>query len=348
MEFNNPLTELLNIKYPIIQAPMAGGITTPELVASVSNNGGLGSIGAAYMQPEALQKLIQAVKQLTDKPFAVNLFVPEPGDQIYNDQTKICKILTEVTKELAIDIKPIELPYKPSFDKQLAVIIAEQVPIFSFTFGLLETKYLDELKRHNIKIIGTATSVKEAQQLSATDIDAIVGQGIEAGGHRGTFADPSQETQIGTLALTLQLVDKINLPIIAAGGISDPRGVRAALDLGAQAVQIGTAFLTTHESGAHSKYKQALLEIADDNTMLTKAYSGRLARAIKNKFSERMRKYENDIMPFPQQNKLTIQIRTKAKKEGNTDFMSLWAGQNAHLCKSISAAKLMRELIARI
>lgn len=342
----NILLETLNIKLPIIQAPMAGGPTTPELIASVSNSGGLGSLGAAYLQPEDLRQNIQTIKQLTDKPFAVNLFVPEFHQTNNAAQQKMCGILNKVATELEIVVNPIEPPYRPDFAEQFEVIIAEQVPIFSCIFGIPEKKYLQKLKASHSKIIGTATCYQDAKALQQAGVDAIVAQGLEAGGHRGTFANDPDIHAIGTMALTMQLVDLIDVPIIAAGGISDARAVKSVIDLGAQAAQVGTAFLTTPESGAAPIYKKMLLNTKHNNTQLTKAFSGRFARAIKNKYVVEMQPYENDILPFPIQNKLSKQIRTQASKLENPDFMSLWAGQNAYLCKDISAKKLMQELVS--
>jgi len=345
MWHQNQLTQLLGIDYPIIQAPMAGGVTTPQLVASVANSGGLGSLGAAYMTPEDIQNNIHAIRKLTDKPFAVNLFAPETCSTSRDKQLAMCTILNDVCKELDVQVKPAEPPFSLPFDEQLAVIIEQHVAIFSFTFGNLEKKYFDQLKRHNIKIIGTATSLNEATALQDAGVDAIVAQGIEAGGHQGTFAGNQAEPQNKLMPLVTHGVNHLNVPIIAAGGIADATGMMAALKHGAQAVQIGSAFLTTTESGAHPKYKEILLNTTADNTRLTKVFSGRLARVINNKFVELMQPHERDICPFPLQNKLTKQIRNAASEQNNPEFMSLWAGQNASLCKAVSASNLVKELI---
>lgn len=338
------IKNLFHSKYPIVQAPMAGGITTPEFVAEVSNCGGIGSLGAAYMSPDDLRKAIHKIKQLTDKPFAVNLFAPEDNFVDYNRQIKMCKILNLVCDELHVKIEPVDEIYQLPFAENFEIIIEESVPIFSFTFGIPDETFLKRCRKKNIAIVGTATNLEEGKLLKDAQVDAIVAQGIEAGGHRGTFPNTKTPSQIGLISLIQQLVKQIDLPIIAAGGIGDHHGVKAALQLGALAVQIGTAFITTNESGAHSIYKKTLINTSFDNTILTKVFSGRLARGIRNKFIYEMEKYREIILPFPIQNKLTKQLRIEASQQGDARFMSLWAGQSAHLCQSIPVKKLIQEL----
>lgn len=340
------LTKLLRIEHPIIQAPMAGGVTTPLLVAAVSNAGGLGSLGAGYMQPEQLRTAIKETQRLTDRPFAVNLFIPEKSDISLEKAESANRNLQSFRSELEIEPLPVSDDFAAPFEEQLAVLIEEHVPIFSFTFGIPSANWIEELKNRRITLIGTATTVNEAQQLEASDVDIIVGQGSEAGGHRGTFTGEFETALIGTMALIPQLVDHVNLPVIAAGGIMDGRGIAAAFALGAMGVQLGTAFLSCPESGAHSEYKKAILHSTDESTVLTRAFSGKPARGIKNRFILEMNQLEGDLPPYPLQNSLTRDIRQAAAKQNRPEFMSLWAGQASRLSQTKSAGELVTDLAA--
>lgn len=338
------ITHLLDIALPIIQAPMAGGATTPELVAAVSNAGGLGSLGAGYMTPDEIRALIRKIRTLTDKPFAVNLFIPEEH-HANDNQIEQARIAVQAScPELHFTIPTIKPPYAPPFEAQMNILLEEKIPAFSFTFGIPSKDWISAFKKINSKLIGTATSLNEAKQLSANGIDIIVAQGSEAGGHRGTFPGMTDNTLIQLSSLVSLLTEHINLPIIAAGGIMQAKDIANALALGASAVQMGTAFLCCTESGIHSQYKRRLLNLSQDETILTRAFSGKFARGIKNKFITRMQSHENDILDYPIQNALTSAMRKEAYKQNNTDFMSMWAGQSAYLCKEISAARLIEDL----
>ncbi|QMT59540.1 nitronate monooxygenase [Legionella sp. PC997] len=345
MMWPTKLTQKMGIKFPIIQAPMAGGATTPELVAAVCNAGGLGSLGAGYMPPAEIKSALKKIRKLTNKPFAVNLFIPEHHYATTEQIRKSCMDIKHSCLELDIEIEPVFEPYAQSFEEQINVLIEEKIPIFSYAFGMLDSKWIAKFKRNHILLIGTATTLAEGHQLAECDIDAIVAQGSEAGGHRGTFIGPAEEGLIGLFSLVPQLVDEINLPIIAAGGIMDGRGIRAALDLGVEGIQMGTAFLSCLESGIPEVYKHALLSQQQDNTVLTRAFSGKLARGIRNQFIERMNTKTLNILDYPIQNTLTSGMRKKAKEQNNIDFMSLWAGQSAQLCRDMSVNELMNALV---
>lgn len=338
------LTELLNITYPIIQAPMAGGYTTPELIANVCNAGGLGSLGAGYMKPDNIRLAIRRIRELTDKPFNVNLFIPEPHaateEQIALMQNKIMEVRTAFLKQL----NPVKLPYIQSFNEQIAAIIEEQVPVFSFTFGMLADKWIDALKSIGAIIIGNATNLTEAQLLASKDIDIIVAQGSEAGGHRGTFIGKAEDSLIGNFALLPQIADQINKPIVAAGGIMDGRSIVAALQLDASGVQMGTAFLSCPEAGTHAKFKELLLTLKQDNTTLTRAFSGKMARGLCNKFIAAFTNHQTEILDYPIQNSLTRPLRDEAAKLNLIEYMSLWAGQAAYLSRGITVDKLIAQL----
>ena len=341
------LTKALNIAYPIIQAPMAGGIATPELASAVSNAGGLGSIAAGYLSPDALRTTIQETKKLTDKPFSVNLFVPtDEKIEVSEEQLKRAqKLLEPFYEELKIDVPPLTTHFHESFDELIEVVIDEQIPIVSFTFGIPPKEVIAKLKQKDVFLIGTATTVNEAIEIEKAGLDAVVAQGSEAGGHRGTFSTSFEQALVGSIALIPQAVDNVSIPVIAAGGIMDGRGMLAAEVLGASAVQLGTAFLTCEEAGTNPAHKEAILESFEDSTVITNVFSGKPARGIHNYFIESMNDHENDIPPFPYQHALTNPLRKQASKQQNIRFMSLWCGQGARLSKKTSAKNLIQSII---
>jgi nitronate monooxygenase len=331
--------KLFKQKMPIIQAPMAGGITTPELVATVSNAGAIGSLGAGYMTPDEIRSAIKKIKSLTQKPFNVNLFISEYSNPTY-DTSLIQALLTPLWKELSNT--PFEADYfqPPSFENQVEVILEESVPIFSFTFGIPSSSLIKHFKAQGTLICGTATTPEEAQELENAEVDAIVCQGQEAGGHRGNFS--SYDPLYGLLTLLSLTKEKVRTPLIAAGGIMNGRSVSATLSAGACAAQLGTAFITTAESGAHPIYKENLLKIPCLPTALTKAFTGKPARAIINVFMQKLE--EHEIPPYPIQHFLTHRLRSLAAQKNHPEWMSLWAGQGYPLCRSISAGELIRQI----
>jgi len=312
--YTNELTRMLGITLPIVLAPMAGGPTTPKLIAAVSNAGGLGSMGAAMMPPDDIKEAIRAVKKLTDKPFSVNLFIPENTETTLDAQRKMCDVLNEICQPLGVISEPVEPPYNLSFAEQFEALIESEISIFSCIFGIPEKKYLDEFKQKNIKLIGTATTLDAAKELEQAGFDAIVAQGVEAGGHQGSFPGIVPQKRLSTVSLVKEFSVVVSKPIIAAGGIADKKGLETALNVGAQAAQIGTAFLTTDESGADPKHKEAILNMDHDNTQLTKSFSGRYARAINNQYIKAMEAHQDVVLPFPIQNKLTKLFRAEAGK----------------------------------
>ncbi len=342
------LTEKLNLQFPIIQAPMAGGATTPELIAAVSNAGGLGSLGAGYMTPTEIKQAIKKIRELTNKPFAVNLFIPEKH-QVTADQMKnACQDINQCCAELNIKIEPAKEPYAQSFKEQINVLLEEKIPVFSYVFGMLDPSLIAQFKKNHTFLIGTATTLAEARLLEKTNIDAIAAQGSEAGGHRGSFLNKAEDSLIELFDLLPQLVNEIKIPIIACGGIMNGKGIAAAIKAGASAVQMGTAFLTCIEAGIPDVYKQVLLTQKQDNTVLTRAFSGKLARGIRNKFINCMNKKKENILSYPIQNALTNPMRKRAIINSNIDFMSLWAGKSATLCRYCSAHELINNLIMEV
>src|SRR3990167_2628772 len=300
------ITKKIGIKFPIIQAPMAGGATTPKLVAAVSNAGGLGSLGDGYMAAQEIRTAITRIRELTDKPFSVNLFIPEKHHATLTQINQMCHWVEQSCSELNTKINPAMAPYAPAFDDQMSVILEEKVPVFSFTFGILDDNWIEKLKNNDVFLIGTATTLTEARLLLEHQIDAVVAQGSESGGHRGTFIGKAEDALFGVELLVKQLLENVKIPVIAAGGIMNAKAIVSALVWGAGAVQMGTAFLSCHESGINPKYKEALLSATQDNTILTRVFSGKMARGLKNKFIERMQQhYQDDILDYPIQNALT-------------------------------------------
>lgn len=340
------ICHLLGIEYPIIQAGMAGGPATPELAAAVIEAGGLGTIGAAYLSPDALRKAIAAIKAATSKPFAVNIFVSKEKDD-FSRLVEVQRALASFRKELNIE----EPRISNSADwsrQQFEICVEMKVPVISTAFGLLDDEAIQDAKSAGIKTIAMATTVEEAKLAEQSGVDAVVAQGSEAGGHRGTFslADHPGGAQIGTMSLVPQMADAVKIPVIAAGGIADGRGLIAALALGAEAVQIGTRFLIAEEAGTHPVYQQKIIDSTEEQTAITKSFSGRPARGIVNRFIKEFGETGTRPLPFPSHNTVTRDIRTAAAKQHNSEFMSLWAGQSLRLVNDkMPAAQIIQEII---
>lgn len=349
--WENKLTRLLKVTYPIIQAPMAGGPTSPSLVAAVSNSGGLGMIGAGYMNAEQIRQQIREVRMLTDRSFGINLFIPSAYSlnpyKLQSANTSLQPFLEKFHLEQPISFPKYEQDLE-TFNQQLEVIMEEKVPVCSFTFGLPSPETISKLKNHSIVPIGTATTVKEAMMNEQVGMEAVVVQGTEAGGHRGTFEGDMEKSLIGLMSLIPQTADKVKIPIIAAGGIMDGRGILAAQCLGAIGVQMGTAFLVTKESGANTAHKEAVLTASEDKLVLTKSFSGKLARGITNDFIEKMKEKEEELPDYPIQNELTKGIRKASAEKRNPEFMSLWSGQSPRLAKRVTVQELMNILIQQV
>ncbi|HSK42457.1 MAG TPA: nitronate monooxygenase [Candidatus Binatia bacterium] len=283
----NDFCRKYGLSIPVVLAPMGGGPSTPELVAAVSNAGGLGSLAAAYSNGARIEQDIAAIRKLTTKPFAVNVFSPQAQLPLNDGVKTVADFLRPYHERLGL--KAPELPQKPieDFDEQVDAVAKAAPSIVSFTFGLLPPKVTEGLKKQGTYLMGTATTVEEAKQLERAGVDAVIAQGSEAGAHRGTFAVPAEEALIGTVALVPQVADAVRVPVIASGGIMDGRGLVAALALGASAVQMGTAFLACKEAGTNTTYREALKRERESSTTLTRAFSGRMARGLSNEFIQR-------------------------------------------------------------
>ncbi|WP_422122087.1 NAD(P)H-dependent flavin oxidoreductase [Planococcus sp. X10-3] len=347
LSLQTEVCHLFEIEFPIIQAGMAGGPATAELAAAVSNAGGLGTLGAAYLEPEALREAIAEVKAASRKPFAVNIFTSnDKGDLSRLEEVQ--RALAPLRKELAIE-KPVITSSADWSRQQFEICLEMGVPVISTAFGLLDDEQLQAAKSARIKTIAMATTVEEAKMAERSGVDAVVAQGSEAGGHRGTFSleHHPNGAQIGTMSLVPQIVDAVKIPVIAAGGIADGRGLVAALALGAGAVQIGTRFLLAEEAGTHPAYQQKIVDSTEEQTTVTTSFSGRPARAIKNRFIKEFEDAGTKALPFPSHNTVTRDIRNAAAKRNDSEFMSLWAGQTLRLMnKKMAAAQMIREIMA--
>ncbi|HEX2713646.1 MAG TPA: DUF561 domain-containing protein [Candidatus Acidoferrales bacterium] len=350
MAVETVLTRRFGIVHPIIQAPLAGGGDTPELVAAVSNSGALGFIGASYLSPEQITSTAAAVRTRTSRPFGINLFAPLPPSEAHQSPDRMLARLAPYFAELGLPSPALPKSTGSSFDEQLAAALESGASCFSFTFGTLPLGAVQAIKARSMFLIGTATTVEEAMALERSGVDAIVTQGSEAGGHRGTFAGEFTSGMVGTIALVPQVADTVRVPVIASGGIMDGRGIVAALALGASAVQLGTAFLTCHEAGIPDCYKEAILSAHEDQTRITRAFSGRPARGIMNRFMTEIESKHGDdmILPFPLQNSLTRPLRTAAAKQSRAEFLSLWAGQGLRLARRQSASELVALLAKEV
>jgi nitronate monooxygenase len=320
-------SQKLGLKYPLIVAPMAGGPSSVELVAACSAAGALGSMGAAYSNPAAIVQFADAVRQRTDRPFAINLFIPTPVPRIDRDQIdRAIAATAHYRAELGLSTPDVVPPFEEDFDAQFEAVLKAKPAVLSFVLGLLRDEHSKAARKAGILLIGTATTLAEAQALDDSGVDAVALQGFEAGGHRGIFDARASDEEIPLHDLLAQCVGRVRAPLIAAGGIMAAPHVDAALRAGAQVVQLGTAFLACAEAGTSKPYKTRLLDPAGRSTRTTRAFSGRLARGIENRFMNEMAAKADAILPFQAQNKFTRDIRNASAARGSTDFLSLWAG----------------------
>jgi nitronate monooxygenase len=344
----NRLTARLGIDYPVIQGPL-GGLSSQKLTAAVSNFGGLGSFGAHGLAPGTIKDVIAEIRSLTSKPFAMNLWVSmeDEGARISDDSA-----FNRSLAPLAAHIAALGAPrpeYEPhswiGFEDQARVLLDEKVPVFSFIYGIPPREILDECRAKHIITIGTATTPEEGTALQEAGVDAVVASGFEAGGHRGSFLRAADASLTGTFSLVPRIADTVNVPVIAAGGIADARGLVAALALGAEAVQMGTAFLACEESGASRVHRQALQEKRAGHTALTKGFTGRLARGIHNRLLEELNRPGIEILPYPLQRALVRNLAVPAEAAGRSDLLPLWAGQSANLSASSNVLAFLTSLV---
>jgi nitronate monooxygenase len=343
----DPFLRKLGIELPIIQAPMAG-VSTPEMAAAVSNAGGVGSLGVGAVDADATRRMIAAVRARTERPFQVNVFCNRPavadaareaawlarlGPDFARYGAKPPARLTEIYQSFLTD------------DAKLAVLLAERPPIVSFHFGVPARDRIEALRAAGIVLLATATNLEEGKVIAAAGIDAVVAQGYEAGGHRGVFDPDGADDQLGTVALTRLLERKLDVPVIAAGGLMDGAGIAAALTLGAAAAQLGTAFVACSESSADPGYRAALLGPPAEHTVMTAAISGRPARCLANRFTALAEGVERGAIPdYPIAYDAEKALHAAAKAAGEFGYGAQWAGQGAPLARALPAAELVARL----
>ncbi|MGP4073354.1 NAD(P)H-dependent flavin oxidoreductase [Piscibacillus sp. B03] len=345
IQLKNELCDKLGIEYPVIQAGMAGGSTTPELVAEVSEFGALGTLGAAYMEPEAIRETVREIQQKTDKPFGVNVFSLS-GSAEQSFKTSEVDALNKVRAEVGLEpVEDVDFMWVNRVTEQVEVLLEENVPVISTAFGVLPKELVERAKEADVVLITMVTNVEEAIEAEKAGVDVIVAQGSEAGGHRGTFDVEKYPSgaNVGTFSLVPQVASSVGVPVVAAGGVMDGKGLVAAMVLGASGVQMGTRFLTTRESGVPAEYKQALFEGDETDTVITKNISGRPARALKNKL---VRSFDDQTrFPYPFQNMATKAVRTSAKERGDAEYLSLYAGQGV---RSVVEEESVRDVLESV
>jgi nitronate monooxygenase len=343
------VTRKLGIPYPIIQGPFGRGGSTALLTATVSNAGGLGSFGANELAPEDILKVAAEIRKLTGKPFGMNLWVStfDPGGDSLDQETydRVVEILAPYYRELGVVPPPRPSGVARNFDDQVAALLEAGPAVFSFVFGIPSPEILRTCRKKGIITAGGAATVDEAAALEEAGVDLVVASGFESGGHRVTFLKPADESLVGTFALVPQIADRVKMSVIAAGGIADGRGIVAALTLGADAVQIGTAFLACEESGASDLHRELLFRAEARDTGLSRAFTGRYARGLYNRFAAEMKSHEPQLARYPAQNWIVAPLRAAALAQKRTDLVGLWAGQAAPLVRHRKAGDLFAALV---
>lgn len=346
---DTPFARRMGVAYPIIQGPFGRGSSSVRLTAAVSNVGGLGSFGANVLAPEDILKTANEIRKHTEKPFSLNLWVStfdEGGDSL-DEATyeRLLKVLAPYYRELGVEPPPKPDGVARNFQDQMAAVLEARPAAFSFIFGIPSPQVLRQCREKGIATIGGAASADEAAALEAAGVDMVVASGFEAGGHRSSFLRPGDESLIGTFSLIPQVANKVKVPVIAAGGIADGRGIAAALMLGADAAQIGTAFLACEESGAPPLHREALFQEQSKDTALSRAFTGRLARGIANRFAREMKAHDAELAAYPAQGWAMAPLRAAALAQSRTDLVNFWVGQSASLIRHRTVSELFASLI---
>ena len=342
MTLTTAFSEKLGIRVPILQAPMAGGPSSPDLVAACSAAGALGGFGFAYTQPADMEKQAAWVRERTQAPFLINLFTsPQPG--AIADQRAALQAVAPLYADLQLGApQPVQPPYAPDLEAQMGAVERIRPRAVTSHLADIPAERVRKFKSLGILVGGAATTIAEAKHLESQGVDFIIAQGGEAGGHRGTWLRDPYDALTGTLALTRLIVRAVRVPVVAAGGIMDGAGIAAVLALGAQAAQLGTAFIPCPESGASQVHKDALLAAEEDDTRITEKFSGKPARGLVNRFMREMA--DKPQLAFPAQNSVTGKLRVASAKAGKADYVALWSGQAAPLARRLPAAELVRTL----
>jgi len=352
MWYNTRVSKLLDIRYPILLGPFGGGLSTVELTAIVSNMGGLGGYGAYTLSPQEIYEADKKINAATDRSYNINLWISDTdaidgtvSDQQYeNVKSRFKPYFDEVG--IALPAKP--PVFKSRFEDQFQAVLDIKPKVFSFMFGIPSQFMLDECRKRNIKLAGAATTLDEAIALDNAGVDAIIATGFEAGGHRPSFLQSAEQSTTGTFVLIQLLKEKVKAPVIAAGGIATGSGIAAALKLGADAVQVGTAFFACDESGALQVHKDALFSDRTRHTMLSRAFTGRLGRGITTQIAKDLIGNEKNILPFPLQATFMSVLRKAALEKQKYEMVLFWSGQIAPILKHRKAADLMKSLIEEV
>lgn len=347
---DNPVVEALGLTYPVLQGPFGSGHSSAELAAAVSNAGGLGAYGAHHLSGEEILALAGDIRSRSDKPFNLNLWIPrgqEWGEPSGREREKAyIQQLAPFYEELSL--APPDAAKNPlhDYDDQVEALLEARPAVFSFVFGIPERSVLARCAERGIKTLGAATTVAEAVALEEAGVDMVIASGLEAGGHRPAFlTEPEPRSLLTTFTLLPKVRDAVSIPVIAAGGIADSRGVRAALALGADAVQVGTAFLACEESGASSLHKQLLRKKGGVDTVMTRVVSGRMARYIRNRLTEASDGWTDPALPYPLQMSVTRPLSSASTASGHPDFATMAAGQVTGLSCQVHAAELLSALM---
>lgn len=347
---NTEVTRRLKLDAPIVQGPFGSGLSAVDLVVAVSEGGGLGSFGVHHLDGVGIRAIDAQIRARTRRTYALNLWIPlgDSDDPKLTDQQwrAACDLLRPYFDELRVPMPARPERFGPHYQEQIETLLELRPPVFSFVFGIPAPDVLDRCRSAGIATLGAATTAAEAKLLEEAGVDMIVASGFEAGGHRVSFLREPEDCLTGTMALIPQVVDTVKVPVIAAGGIADGRGISAALKLGAAGAQIGTAFLACEESNASPLHRAKLFSEDARRTSLTRAFTGRLARSIHNDFIDGLKGKEQILAPYPVQAWLTAQLKSAALAANRADRMSLWSGQGAPLLKHRRAAELLRSLVA--
>lgn len=346
---SSAVAKQLGLAAPIVQGPFGSGLSSVELTGAVSDAGGLGSFGVHHLDAHGIAEVARAIRARTTRSFALNLWIPHEDSEepkLTDDEfNHAAAMLQPYYEELGVPLPERPARFAPPYAEQIEAVLEARPAVFSFVYGIPAPDVLTRCRALGIATVGTATSVDEAQAIERAGADAVVASGFEAGGHRISFLRAAEASLTGTLSLVPMVVDAVRIPVIAAGGIADGRGVAASLCLGAQAVQIGTAFLACDESGAPEIHRKALRSPQARDTTLTRAFTGRLARSIRNRFVNVMRAQERDLSRYPVQAWLTGRYKQAAIERERSDLMSLWCGQSAPLIRHRKARDLFAALV---
>lgn len=349
MWYQTKASEILGVKYPILQGPFGGNLSSVQLVSTVSNAGGLGGFGAYTLSPQEIALIDQQLKAATNKPYNINLWVSDadgPEGTVSDEQFQRAETLFQpYFEELGIELPQKPAAFQSRFENQVEVILHQKPPVFSFMFGVPSADILAQCHRLGILTIGAATTLDEAIALENAGVDLIIASGFEAGGHRPSFLASAESSTVGTFVLLQLIKEKVRTPVIAAGGIANGSGVAAALALGAEAVQIGTAFLVCEESNATAIHREMLFSDAAKYTTLSRAFTGRLGRGISSRITTDLVNQEKDFLPFPLQTHFMSHLRKAAIEQQKLDMVFFWGGQISPVLKHRKAGELMQSIL---